>query len=456
MKKKGFIRITAMLMASVLLCTACGGSEGRATTMYLMQTVGTVEVANEKGKAVEVAEQLKLYSGYDLDTAEESYAWINLDNVKLTKMDEKSAIEIHRFGKTLEIQVISGSFYFHVTEPLAEDETMNIRTSTTMIGIRGTCGWVTVDEHDHLRLYMLEGTVQYDYEDPNTGELQSMEVSAGQTAELIDMGDGTFRLEIDYPYVMEIPLFIQNEVLEADVLMYLEELGIAPDFDSAGSGSEPDGNSPSGAESESGAAGGSEEGGTSESGATESESTPQDVTQATMTMPVTASEIFSELWSGKEQTLTVESGGEETTLEIDFMSVPEGKTLILGEGINVTLVYPEDFEEKASNLDVMGNMVINGNLTTDEGELMLESGTLQVNGSVTLGAAASIIMSSNIRPDVAPKLIVTEGIVNYGSIYLYRGTIEADIAVKAGSTVNQFGDIIGEISYEGGSLFDRR
>lgn len=333
---------------------------------------------------------------------------------------------------------------------------MNIRTSTTMIGIRGTCGWVTVDENDHLKLYLLEGTVQYDYEDPNTGELQSVEVSAGQTAALQNMGDGTFKLKIDYPYVMNIPLFIQDEVVESNMLAHLEELGIAPDFDSAGDGSEPDGSTPSVPASGSEASEETGESGSSESEPAESGSAPQDETQATMTMPATASEIFSQLWSGKVQTLTVESGGEETTLEIDFMTIPEGKTLILGEGINVKLVYPEDFEEKASNLEIMGTMVINGDLTTDEGEFMLESGTLQINGSVTLGANSSLIMSSNMRPDVDPRLIVTEGIINYGSIYQYRGTIEADISAEAGSFLHQYGEIVGEITYNGGSVFDRR
>ena len=35
-----------------------------------------------------------LYSGYRVDTREDSYAWIDLDSVKLTKMDEGTEVEI--------------------------------------------------------------------------------------------------------------------------------------------------------------------------------------------------------------------------------------------------------------------------------------------------------------------------------------------------------------------------
>ena len=42
----------------------------------------------------------------------------------------------------MDIQLRSGSLFFSVTQPLEDDETMNIRASTLLVGIRGTCGWV--------------------------------------------------------------------------------------------------------------------------------------------------------------------------------------------------------------------------------------------------------------------------------------------------------------------------
>ena len=49
---------------------------------------------------------------------------------------------IKRDGKKLELVVNSGGLFFNVTKPLEDDESMDIRTSTTICGIRGTCGWV--------------------------------------------------------------------------------------------------------------------------------------------------------------------------------------------------------------------------------------------------------------------------------------------------------------------------
>lgn len=435
MKKHKYIPMIAAL-AAALLCTACGGSETTATTMCLMRAEGSVEVADHKGKSVEVVEQLKLYSGYEIDTAAESYAWVNLDNVKLTKMDEKTEIEINKLGNNLNIQVKSGSLFFHVTEPLSEDETMNIRTSTTMVGIRGTCGWVTVDEQEHLQLYLLEGTIQYTYEDPDTHEVQAMEVNAGEAAKLVDLGDGTFQLKADFLHSIEIPAFIRDEVEAAHMLENLEAYGISVNYGKTAEELEAEGIIP-GQESGSG---------TPESTGENGDATED--TEDTLTMPVSADEIFSKLRSGKAQTLTVASNGEETTLDINYLSVPEGKTLILDEGIHVNLLYPEDFDEKSTNLYVQGNMVINGNITMEDGELCVEGGTLQVNGTVTIGKQGWLFLASDIHPENNPRLIVTGGIDNYGRIDVYTGTIEADIRVKSGGTLSGSGEVIGEITRE--------
>ncbi len=145
-------RTAAWLLALFLLLSACGG--GRASSMKLARTEGAVGVSDEKGQDIQVREALKLYSGYGVDTQAASYAWIDLDQVKLAKLDEDSQVQIQSDGKALEIVLDRGSVFFTVTEPLAEDETMTIRTANMSIGIRGTCGWVSAEA-----VYVLEGTV---------------------------------------------------------------------------------------------------------------------------------------------------------------------------------------------------------------------------------------------------------------------------------------------------------
>ena len=85
---------------------------------------------------------MKLYNGYAMSTEKESFAWLNLDSVKLAKMDVDSQISITKRRNALEVMVDSGNLYFNIKEPLKEDETLDIRTSNMAVGIRGTCGWV--------------------------------------------------------------------------------------------------------------------------------------------------------------------------------------------------------------------------------------------------------------------------------------------------------------------------
>ena len=86
MKKALYQRGLALFLAActLLSCTACGG--GAAAAMHLRRTQGTVGVSDNEGKSVEPRDDLGLYSGYGVGTQAESYAWIDLDDVKLTKL----------------------------------------------------------------------------------------------------------------------------------------------------------------------------------------------------------------------------------------------------------------------------------------------------------------------------------------------------------------------------------
>ena len=187
----------AMIMAFPL--AACGGGT-TAAAMHLRRTEGTVSVSNGEGKSLPVLDNLGLYSGYGVGTSSASYAWIDLDDVKLTKMDQNSEISIQKEGKALNVELKSGSLFFNVTEPLEDDETMNIRTSTMLVGVRGTCGWVAAND-GLSQVYLLEGKVEC------SAEGRTVRVNAGEMAELTEDGELTVK---EFPK-QAIPPFVRDE-----------------------------------------------------------------------------------------------------------------------------------------------------------------------------------------------------------------------------------------------------
>ncbi len=182
-------RTVTLLMAVMLLLTACGPSAS-AAAMSLAKAEGTVGIADGDGESVPVSEDRRLYSGYQVGTEAKSHAWISLDDVKLVKMDEESAIELRKENRNLEIFVNSGQLFFNITEPLEEDETLDIRTSTMTVGIRGTCGWVSVLEEGHMQVCVLEGKVHCEVTDPVSGQSAEAEVSAGERADIYLYSEG--------------------------------------------------------------------------------------------------------------------------------------------------------------------------------------------------------------------------------------------------------------------------
>ena len=206
--KKHLIAVFWTALVLALSLAACGG-ENTAAVMHLVRTEGMVWVDNAEGKDVKISENLGLYSGYEVNTQAESYGWITLDDAKLAKLDASSAVEIRKNDKLLELYVLSGGLFFNVTEPLAEDEVMNIRTSAMAVGIRGTCGWVDVENENLMYVYLLEGKVECSIFGENGIVLASETITAGQTARMVLDGDEAFIVTEEYD-AGELPAFVED------------------------------------------------------------------------------------------------------------------------------------------------------------------------------------------------------------------------------------------------------
>jgi len=192
----------------MLLSSSCG--RNRATTMKLIKTDGEVGVENEKGKSVDLIENLGLYNGYGIGTQKKSFAWIDLDDTKLTKMDEKSDVDIKKDGKKLELVVNSGGLFFNVTKPLEDDESMDIRTSTTICGIRGTCGWVEA-HGDTTYVGLFDGKVECTV--TADGKEETVRVNAKEILIVKKDGDHV-TYEVKKLTYKDVPEFVQVEIAD--------------------------------------------------------------------------------------------------------------------------------------------------------------------------------------------------------------------------------------------------
>ena len=201
-----------LFLVFVLLLPACGSKE-TAATMHLVRAEGAVSVNDTDGASVALIENLGLYSGYGVATQAASYGWIDLDEAKLAKMDEDSEVEIVKRDKLLELCVQSGGLFFNVTEPLAENETMNIRTSTMLVGIRGTCGWVYVEDDSLMHVYLLRGKVECSVLGGDNNALASEMLTAGQMARMT-LSEGTASIVVEDFSEQDIPAFVMTEIEE--------------------------------------------------------------------------------------------------------------------------------------------------------------------------------------------------------------------------------------------------
>ena len=173
----------ALLASLAVPVRAAEDATGAA--IRLSKTEGTVEVSKGSGKKLTLLEKMRLYSGYHVKTEEESYAWINLDNTKLLKEDAKSEVEVRKSGKKLEVNLSSGNLFFNVAEALENDETLNVSTSTMVVGVRGTSGWVQTEDRWKTMIYLLEGTLLCVVSDTVTSQLKTAELHGGDVAECV-------------------------------------------------------------------------------------------------------------------------------------------------------------------------------------------------------------------------------------------------------------------------------
>ena len=179
MRRTASLWMALLLVWSLMLPAAA--ETAAAATLRLEKAEGTVTVSTAAGRTVSTTDGMRLYSGYVLETGTDSYAYVSLDSAKAVKLDASSRGEVSKSGKKLELKAVSGKLFFNVTAPVKEDESLNIRTSTMVTGVRGTAGWVEMVDRSVSRVHLLEGTLTVTAAEPSTGELRRTVITGGQT-----------------------------------------------------------------------------------------------------------------------------------------------------------------------------------------------------------------------------------------------------------------------------------
>ena len=205
--------LLTVVLAFALPLDALSSETATATDMRLEAAEGTVRLSNAGGKTLSVRNGMKLYSGYSLATEAESYAYVSLDSTKAVKLDAGSQAQISKEGTALEIRLTAGKLFFNVTRPLADDETMEIQTSTMVTGIRGTSGYVCVFDDQTAQLVLLDGAVTASPADgvAVSGAAKTGEVIAGEAATFTRTEDG-WNMEVRSLEGEDIPGFVAQEI----------------------------------------------------------------------------------------------------------------------------------------------------------------------------------------------------------------------------------------------------
>ena len=219
----------AMLLTVSLALTACGTKSAtpeepqteeaseevweeteseEAKNMLLNKKEGTLGII-EGGSALaeeNIYEGMKLISGDQLNTEEESYAWIDLDDTKELKMDQNSETKLSKEGKNLAITLTKGNLFFHVAEHLSEDESLEIDTTTMNMAIRGTTGIVEQVSDYETAILLLEGSLEID------ASYEPLFLQAGQLAHLVANENGYVSYYVRNIYQEDIPKFAAEQI----------------------------------------------------------------------------------------------------------------------------------------------------------------------------------------------------------------------------------------------------
>ena len=205
--------MTAILTLSI--CAGVAAESYTANIMRLLNYEGDVFIVDENGEYSFLMENMRFNNGESLSTSKGSMASVGLDSSKILTLDAMTQVLFETVKNQMKLTLASGRLLLDVQEKLDENQSLDIETSTMVVGIRGTVVHVTsfdgTEEEMNRRLMeanptfqelllkmlpdsidgnisqlvVLEGTASATYRDEN-GVSRTIEVNAGEKITLVD------------------------------------------------------------------------------------------------------------------------------------------------------------------------------------------------------------------------------------------------------------------------------
>ena len=222
-KPIAIIAVVAVVAVAIIAVVFINSGKLTASTMRMLRIEGVVKLF-EQEKEKTITDNLRLNAGNVLNTADSSLAGIALDDTKIVTINELSNAKFDKKGKKLDINLTDGSLFFEVTKKLDADETFDIRTSTMVVGIRGTSGYVATDKNGNDGVVITDGEVVVTGTNPVTGETKTITVKAGEKVTTYLYNDRTvdsIMFEKDDLKEEDLDLFIVKRLAESERLITL-------------------------------------------------------------------------------------------------------------------------------------------------------------------------------------------------------------------------------------------
>lgn len=214
-----FSVISGLIIIGIIVgIVLIGRSRLNATTMRILSYEGSIALSDASGRSLEAAPERRLNDGNILDTYKDSKARVLLDEDRCVTLTEKSRASFHQENKTLRLLLEKGSLFFNIERPLEDDENFDIQTSTMIIGIRGTSGYVCSDENGCSVLYLTSGKVEVFGLNKNGDKRRSVKAVAGQKVTVITDGENV-ELIVEEIEEFDLPYFAILEICEDEGLL---------------------------------------------------------------------------------------------------------------------------------------------------------------------------------------------------------------------------------------------